>query len=119
MFLHSVVQMKIASYRCLIFFQLLLTLGRELSPIHCTGVTTTKNPIGVWEVSLCMYCLMKGKKNDTEKKVCCICVANGPDFWSESDLNWGIELRLVRYNNHMVGCNFDTGGGHSNIVMEH
>jgi len=37
-----------------------------------------------------------------------ICVANGPDFWSESDLNWGIKLGLVRYNNHMVGCNFDT-----------
>ena len=33
-----------------------------------------------------------------------ICVANGPDFWSESDLKLG----LVRYNNHMVGCNFDT-----------
>ena len=40
---------------------------------------------------------------------CVKCVANGPDFCSEIDLNWGIELRLVRYNNHMVGCNFDTG----------
>lgn len=37
------------------------------------------------------------------------CPVAQPDFWSESDLNWGIELRLVRYNNHMVGCNFDTG----------
>ena len=24
------------------------------------------------------------------------------------DLHWGIKLGLVRYNNHMVGCNFDT-----------
>ena len=100
--------MKIASYRCL-FFQVLLTLGAWVVSLHSTGITTTKNPNGVQEVLLCAWVWQKGEKwNGKAWLIWNLCIC-GHDILSESDLHWGMKLGLVRYNNHMVGCNnFDT-----------